>query len=89
MASYIFCCALDATCTQYSTQNQCSQTFMPRVGFESTILTFERGKTLHALEVFAYRYDLSVNLLQIQFSCHKLIALQQSVNYMLYFVKSI
>jgi hypothetical protein len=32
------------------TQNKRTQTPMPRVGFESTILAFERGKTVHALD---------------------------------------
>jgi hypothetical protein len=31
-------------------QNKPTQTFMPRIGFESTIPAFERGKTVHALD---------------------------------------
>jgi hypothetical protein len=32
------------------TQNKCTQTSMPRVGFESTTPVFERSKTVHALD---------------------------------------
>jgi hypothetical protein len=32
------------------TQNNRTQTFMPRVGFEPTIPVFERAKTVHALD---------------------------------------
>jgi hypothetical protein len=32
------------------TQNKCTQTSMPRVAFESTILAFELAKTVHALD---------------------------------------
>jgi hypothetical protein len=32
------------------TQNKCTQTFMPRVEFESTTPVFERAKTVHALD---------------------------------------
>jgi hypothetical protein len=32
------------------TQNKLTQTSMPRMGFESTIPTFERAKTVHALD---------------------------------------
>jgi hypothetical protein len=31
------------------TQNKCTQTLMPQVGFEPTIPVFERAKTVHAL----------------------------------------
>jgi hypothetical protein len=31
------------------TQNKCTQTFMPRAGFEPTIAVFDRVKTVHAL----------------------------------------
>jgi hypothetical protein len=32
------------------TQNKCTQTSMPRVGFEPTILAFERAKTVRVLD---------------------------------------
>jgi hypothetical protein len=32
------------------TQNKCTQTSMPLVGFEPTIPVFERTKTVHALD---------------------------------------
>jgi hypothetical protein len=32
------------------TQNKCTRTFMPQVGFETTIAAFERAKTVHALD---------------------------------------
>jgi hypothetical protein len=34
-------------------QNKRTQTSMPRVGFETTILVFERAKTVHALNLAA------------------------------------
>jgi hypothetical protein len=32
------------------TQNKCTETSMPRVGFEPTTPVFERAKTIHALD---------------------------------------
>jgi hypothetical protein len=32
------------------TQNKCTQTSMPQVGFEPMIPVFERGKTVHAFD---------------------------------------
>jgi hypothetical protein len=40
-------------CYLTQTQNKHKQTFMPRVGFEPTIPTFEREKTVHALDCAA------------------------------------
>jgi hypothetical protein len=43
-----------ATYTQNNkTQNKRTQTYMPLVGFESTITAFERAKTVHALDCVA------------------------------------
>jgi hypothetical protein len=36
--------------TTAQTQNKCTQTFMPWVGFEPTITVLERAKTVHAVD---------------------------------------
>jgi hypothetical protein len=36
--------------TEQHKQNKCTQTFMPRVGFEATIPVFDRAKRVHALD---------------------------------------
>jgi hypothetical protein len=45
------------------TQNKCTETSVPRVGFEPTTLAFVRAKTVHALDraatVFGY-YEIHV-----------------------------
>jgi hypothetical protein len=38
---------------QDNTQNKCTPTCMPEVGFEPTISVFERAKTVHALDCAA------------------------------------
>jgi hypothetical protein len=44
------------------TQNKHTQTSMPRVGFESTILASERAKTVHALDRSATVIGCDANL---------------------------
>jgi hypothetical protein len=39
------------------TQNKCTQTCIPRVGFEPTMLVFERAKIVHALDRAAGHCD--------------------------------
>jgi hypothetical protein len=58
-----------ATYTQ--TQNKCTQTSMPRVGFEPTTPVFERARAVHALYCDATVADKTIKNSTIIYLLHK------------------
>jgi hypothetical protein len=75
-------------CYQTQTQNKRGQTAIPRVGFETTTLVFERAKTVHALDraatVIGLRGLLRIKWKNLQLRINgkfsKLTFLQSSLN---------
>jgi hypothetical protein len=51
------------------TRNKCTQTYMPRVGFETTIPEFEQAKTVHALDRAATVIGVSWSTILNYFQC--------------------
>jgi hypothetical protein len=65
------------------TQNKCTQTYMPQLGFEPTIPVFQRTKTVHTLDLAATVIGYIMHLLTVKVLslCLNIIIPSQFSNY--------